>query len=223
MQPYFLPYLGYWELLAAVDKFVILDDVNFITRGWINRNKISIGGQSKWITLPVVKASQNKRICDLSLVGEDRWKRSLLAKMREAYRTAPYSASVMALLEQILSQSSAHLSDFLFGSLERCASYLDIKTEIIPTSRCIPKKGLSGQDRIIDICKVLNAREFVNLSGGSQLYDRTSFEMNGLQLRFLKYKAEYDDLKSSSEGEPLSVIDALMLNHREKVLRSISC
>lgn len=223
MQPYFLPYLGYWELLATVDKFVILDDVNFITRGWINRNKVSVGGQAKWITLPVVKASQNKRICDLSLVGEDRWKRSLLAKVREAYRAAPHRTSVMALLEEILSQSTVDLSGFLYLSLEKCSTYLDIKTDIIPTTRCIPKNGLSGQDRIIDICKVLGAREFVNLSGGRQLYDSNSFERNGLQLRFLQYKAQYADLKSSSEVEPLSVIDALMLNHREAILRSISC
>src|SRR5438477_7324862 len=151
MQPYFLPYIGYFQLMSAVDKFVLLDDVNFITRGWINRNRIAVNGEPHWLTLPLAKASQNRLISEIELVDDPSWKRKTLRTVELSYHRAPHSSEVLQLFSDILNQARGSLSVFLSRQLQQMADYIGIKVQIASTSSVYPKEGRSGQDRIIDI------------------------------------------------------------------------
>ncbi len=175
MQPYLFPYLGYWQLLAAVDTFVILDDVNFINRGWINRNRIAINGEPAWLTLPLQGASQNRLICDIDIAADDGWKRKMLRTLSTAYAKAPESQNVLALFEQWLAHADGNLSTALHLNLTQVAAVLGITTTIIPSSRIYPKHDLKGQERILDICKREGATIYVNPPGGRELYDEKFF------------------------------------------------
>ncbi len=222
MQPYFFPYPGYWQLLAAVDTFVILDDVNFINRGWINRNRIAINGEPSWLTVPLQGASQNKLICDIEIALDDGWKKRMLRTLTTAYAKAPYSADVLALFEHWLAHADGNLSAALHRSIMQVAESLDIKTAIIPSSRIYPKGELKGQERILDICRREGAAVYVNPPGGKELYDAATFREAGIELRFLQPDLHQDELRSgASDGSVLSILDSMMHNPAEKLTGAV--
>ncbi|WP_018125534.1 WbqC family protein [Desulfovibrio oxyclinae] len=211
MQPYFLPYLGYFQLLASVDRFVVLDDVNYIKRGWVNRNRILVDGRPNTFSLPVKKASQNKMINELEL-GQDYedWARRFLKTIKHAYKKAPMYNNVMPLIEDMLACKISGLSTFLVHSLKRVCSYLGISTEIVETSSVYPRKGLSGSDRVLDICIQNCAETYVNLPGGRDLYDCATFRRKGISLEFLQPKLRSYPQGTGDFVSGLSVLDAMM-------------
>ena len=212
MQPYFLPYIGYFQLMSAVDKFVLLDDVNFITRGWINRNRIAVNGEPYWLTLPLAKASQNRLINEIELVDDPLWKRKTLRTVELSYR-APHASEVLSLFSVILNEARGSLSAFLFRQLQQMAEYIGIKAQIEATSAIYPKEGRAGQDRIIDICRREGATSYANLPGGRDLYDPASFAAAGIELLFLDPNFPALNLRhSGQEGPFLSILDLVMLN-----------
>jgi WbqC-like protein family len=212
MQPYFLPYIGYWQLISAVDRFVVLDDVNYINRGWINRNRIAVGGKPVWMTLPLVGASQNRLICDINLVPNDGWREKLSALIANAYTESSHFNQILPIFYEILERASGNLSSFLSLVIQRICDLLKIETEIISTSRIFPKGDLKGQNRILDICKNLGADEYWNLPGGKDLYQVEKFEMHGISLRFLESQTPY--LGTAFSGtESLSILHLMMNMH----------
>lgn len=213
MQPYFLPYIGYFQLMAAVDKFVLLDDVNFITRGWINRNRIAVNGEPHWLTLPLVKASQNRLINEIEIVDNPLWKRKMIRTIELSYRSAPFAHLVWPMFSELLEDARGSLSTFLFRHLRRVADYIGINVLIEPTSTIYPKEGRVGQDRILDICRREGATSYVNLPGGRELYDNESFAAAGIELLFIEPNLEALVLRHSGHGDhSLSILDFLMLN-----------
>ena len=112
MQPYIFPYLGYWQLMKAVDTFVVFDDVNFIKKGWIHRNNILVSGQKHMFTLPLQKASQNKKINEIDLSESENWREKILRSIFMAYKKAPMFDSVYALLERIIGNQEKNLASF---------------------------------------------------------------------------------------------------------------
>ena len=213
MQPYFVPYIGYFQLMSAVDKIVLLDDVNFINGGWINRNRIAVNGQPHWLTLPLAKASQNRLINEIEIVGDPLWKRKAMRTIGLSYRSAPFVEEVLPFLSNLLEEAGGSLSAFLCWHLGQVAEFLGIETKIEPTSAIYPKEGLSGQDRIIDICTREGAASYVNLSGGRDLYDARLFASAGIDLLFLQPNLQMLALRhSGDEGPSLSIIDLLMFN-----------
>jgi len=223
MQPYFLPYIGYWQLIRAVDKFVVLDDVNYINRGWINRNRIAVDGKAVWMTLPLVGASQNKLICEIDLLPDDGWRARLAAMVGNAYKGTESYPPTSQFFHDLLDCAQGNLSDFLAGSIRRICGLLEIVTEIIPTSRIFPKGELKGQQRILDICKKLGANEYLNPPGGRELYDAELFESRGIKLMFLEPPSGELGLKSGSpSGETLSMLDTLMMNPRGAIQHAAS-
>lgn len=215
MQPYLFPYLGYWQLLAAVDKFVILDDVNYINRGWINRNRLAVNGKPTWLTLPLAGASQNRLICEIDIATDDGWKRTMERMVSMAYAKAPESDTVLPLLYHWLEGASGNLSRSLHESIKEVAMYLDIKTTIVPSSRAYPKNGLKGQQRILDICRREGTTVYVNPPGGRDIYDAELFHQAGIELLFLQPNLHSDQLQSgASDGAALSMLDHMMHNPR---------
>jgi len=173
MQPYFLPYIGYFQLIKAVDKYVIYDDVNFIKRGWINRNNILLDGQSFLFSLNLLKSSQNKLINEI-FVSENQTKR--LKTIRTAYQKAPYFSSIFPIVEKIFAYDDKNLARFVGNSIIQIANYLQFDTEFIYSSDIKEMNhSLKGQDKILNICEVLGATEYLNAIGGMNLYDKNEF------------------------------------------------
>lgn len=221
MQPYFLPYLGYWQLLAMVDKYIVLDDVNYIKGGWINRNRILINGKVSYITVPVYGASPNKKINELELFQKEKTFKRLYKTVNMGYKKAPYHQKTMYLLEQILTYEGQNLSDFLIHTIKIICRYLEINTELILASDIDPEKKLKGKERVIFLGKKLKTDEYINAEGGVNLYDKWEFEKNNIKLWFLKSQiSKYPQFAESFVGG-LSILDVLMFNSKEDISRML--
>jgi hypothetical protein len=214
MQPYFFPYIGYWQLIRAVDRFVILDDVNFINRGWVNRNRILVNGAPKFVTVPLAHASQNKHICDIAMQPDSYWRRKLVRSIEITYRRAPYFEEVFPLIERLIAHEADGLAGYLANQLAVLSSFLGIETEWVPSSHCYGNGHLAGQQRILDICIAEHASTYVNLPGGQSLYDATAFHQSGMTLRFLKSMPISYRQRTAEFVPNLSLIDVLMENGR---------
>lgn len=216
MQPYLFPYLGYWQLLATVDKFVILDDVNYINRGWINRNRVAVNGEPAWMTMPLVGASQNRLICEINIVPDNGWKKKMERMIAGAYAQAPEAQAVLPLFNRWLKGAGGSLSKSLYESIKDVAVYLKIATSIVPSSSVYPKNDLKGQHRILDICQREGATTYVNPPGGRDMYDTVLFRRAGIELLFLEPNLHVGRLKSGANDRTvLSILDHMLYNSRE--------
>ena len=216
MQPYFMPYLGYFHLLAAVDKYVIFDDVNYIKRGWSARNNILVNGQKHLFNIAVEGGSQNNLYTQVTVIDDF----SKLRKTIEmAYKKAPYYKDTINLLEEVFGYEDRRFNYFIKNSFEVILDYLGIKTDLLFSSDLSNNKELRGKDKILDICMLLGASEYYNAIGGQEMYDRGEFADNGIKLGFVDSTYEpYPQL--SNEFVPgLSLIDVLMMNSRDEVIR----
>jgi hypothetical protein len=217
MQPYLFPYIGYLQLIAEADRFVLLDDVNYINKGWINRNRILVNGKDHLFTIPLQEASQNKWINQISVQDDPKWKDKFLKLIQMAYAKAPMYKNVLPLVERIIQHPELNLSDYIRNSLEVLCAYLQIKTTLVPSSSIYENRELKGADRILDICLKEKAADYFNPSGGMELYDKETFRKAGVNLHFFRSgKVEYKQFKN--EFVPyLSILDVLMFNEVEEV------
>ena len=214
MQPYLFPYIGYWQLIDAVDIFIIYDDVNFIKQGYINRNNILQKQKSHLFTLELIGASPNKKINDIKIGGNSN---KLLRTIKQNYSKAPFYKDVFPVLEEILNNNQKELSRFLGFSLVKIAKYLNINTKFLYSSDIKNDKTLNAQDRLIEMSKILNATEYINSIGGIDLYDKEVFFDNDINLSFLKtHEISYKQF--NNEFIPnLSIIDILMFNSKDNI------
>lgn len=218
MQPYLFPYIGYWQLINAVDKFVILDDVNYIVRGFINRNRILLNGQPYMFSIPIKKASQNKLIMDTELYFTEEDKIKFLMTIKNAYRKAPYFHEVMPMIEKIIDNPETDLTSYIHYSIVQINQYLGINTEILLSSKIQKDNLLKAQNRIIEICKRLQADTYINPCGGRELYSFDKFTVNGIKLFFLvpDENMTYYQQKEKFINK-LSIIDVLMFNSKNQI------
>lgn len=217
MQPYFIPYIGYWQLMNAVDKYVIYDDVNYINRGWINRNRILVGGEAKYFNVSTIKASQNKKINEIEVDNNPIIISKKLRTIEYAYKKAPYYHMVFPIIEKILKCMETNLALYIENSIYTICSYLNIKTELYISSSLKKNNKLKGEKKILNICELLGATEYYNSIGGQDLYFASSFSDRGIKLKFLEtnnitYK-QFDNVFQKN----LSIIDVMMFNSKEKI------
>lgn len=221
MQPYFVPYMGYWQLMNMVDKYVVYDDVNYINRGWINRNRILVDGKIHYFNVPILKASQNKKINEIYVNKEGKLQEKNLRMIEAAYHKAPYFNEVFSLVEQIIYSDKEILSEYIYDSFLVICRYLQIETELIMSSHIEKDNSLKGQKKILSICELLGATEYYNAIGGMDLYSRQEFQKNHISLYFLKsnqlYYQQFDDFFY----ENLSIIDVLMFNSQNQVMNML--
>lgn len=217
MQPYFFPYIGYYQLINAVDKYVIYDDVNFIKGGWINRNRILMNGEDKMINLQMHGSSPNKLINEVELLGNPNYNRKLLRTIENCYNKSPYFQQVFLLVENIINQDEKNMAKYLEYSIKMVCDYLSINTEIIVSSTINKNNSLKGQEKVIEICRVLGADEYINAIGGQELYSRKDFFQQNIKISFLKAgKIEYPQLNSIFVPN-LSIIDVMMFNSSNQI------
>ena len=217
MQPYFMPYVGYFQLINAVDTFVFLDDVNYINKGWINRNNILVNDKAHMFTLPLNKASQNLLINEINLADDIKWQQKLLRTFEMAYRRAPNFENVFPLVAECVQFTDKNLSRYIGYSLKVISSYLSIETTFIYSSEIEKNANKKGQDRIIDICTALGTNMYINAIGGTELYDKDIFEKKGLHLYFLvTLNLEYRQFGNNFVPW-LSIIDILMFESVEEI------
>lgn len=216
MQPYFFPYLGYFQLIHAADVFVIFDDVNYINKGWINRNNILVNGKTNLITLPLKEANQNKLIKDVELFDDSRNIEKLLKTIEFNYKKAPFFELIHPIITDIMTSKLDNISAFNLNAITTICNYLDISSKIIPSSVIYNNADLKAQNRILDICKQEKATQYINPIGGIEIYTKELFENAGIELNFIKTNfIEYKQFKN--EFIPgLSIIDVLMFNSKEK-------
>jgi hypothetical protein len=216
MQPYLLPYIGYFQLIAAVDRFVIYDTVKYTKKGWINRNRFLRNGEAVVFTLPLEKDADTLDIRQRR-VSAAFSPAKLCGQIAEAYRRAPYFDETMPLVEAVLGESGDTLFDHLRAGLIRTCAHLGIDTPILTSSEVEGVPTLRAQERVLDICERLGADLYVNAIGGTALYETAAFAERGITLRFLQTKP----LTYSQFGEPfvpwLSILDVLMFNPRQIV------
>lgn len=224
MQPYFVPYIGYWQLMNSVDKFIVCDKMQFMSSGWINRNRILLNNKAFFITIPLEHCSYSSNINERSITeqyfikGADK----LLLTIRAAYGKAPYFSQVMPIVERCFLYEEKNLSKFVFNSIKVISEYLEINSEIIFSPDIEIDSSLKRQDRVIEICKSFSATSYINSIGGMELYGSKSFESNGIELKFLKSKVnEYKQF--SNEFVPnLSILDVMMFNSREDIKKMLN-
>lgn len=215
MQPYFFPYIGYWQLMNAVDLYVVYDDVNYIKGGWINRNRIINNNQICYFNVILKESSPNKLINQIEINNDAR----LIAKneriLAASYKKAPYFDDVFPMIEQILSNETSNLAEYLLYSLRTVSHYLDIETEIVLSSSIHKNCKLKGQDKVLELCELMGATEYFNAIGGRELYSFEDFAERKIQLKFL----ETGDVCYKQWDAPfvpnLSIIDVLMFNEKK--------
>lgn len=212
-QPYFLPYLGWWQLLKAADLFFIADDFNFIKSGWIARNRILIDGKPHYYRIEIKRSGSYRLINQLEIMPVN--VKEKLKTLEFAYRKAPYFENGFTLAERILTYPESNLSLFLENSIREVCSFLGITTPLERTSDLEGNALYKREERIYDYCHRKGADTYVNAIGGMALYDPEDFARHGITLKFLRSGLpEYPQFKEPFV-ERLSILDAIMFNSPE--------
>lgn len=221
MQPYFMPYIGYFQLIAAVDQFIVYDNIKYTKKGWINRNRILKNGKSVTFSLPLKNASDALNVCERELVTD--FNRSkLLNQLQGAYRGAPQFEQTFPLLERIVRHEDSNLFRFLLHSIIETCKHLQLVMEIRKSSEIAINHSLRGQEKVLALCKALGATRYVNTAGGMALYSRDTFQERGIELNFIKSKP-FEYAQFGSEFVPwLSIIDVLMFNPLDTIRTCIT-
>lgn len=219
MQPYFFPYIGYFQLIKSCDIFVVYDDVNYIKNGWINRNKIIINGVPHWITLQVKNVSVHKKIIE-TFFPEENNKSKMLKSIELAYKRSKFFHEIMPIIEDIILNSDNNVGSYLTYSLKKICEYLDIRTKFINSSSMTIDNSLRNKERVIYIVKKLGGNHYINLPGGKSLYIDSFFEQNQIELSFIKAYNQGQNHRNLIMN--LSIIDDLMRTPRKKIIENIS-
>jgi hypothetical protein len=211
MQPYLLPYIGYFQLIGAVDRFVVYDNIKYTKKGWINRNRMLVNGAPGTFTVPLRQDSDRLDVRERHL-AEDFNRDKLLHQIEGAYRRAPRFDDAFALIERVIRFEGENLFAFLHHSLVQTCGYLGIRTPLIVSSTLPVDHSLRAADRVIAICRHEGASIYVNPIGGTELYSPEAFARQGVALRFLRTR----ELQYRQFGAPfvpwLSIMDVLMFN-----------
>ncbi len=222
-QPYFFPYLGYWQLMNAVDEYVIADNLNYIKQGYINRNKILVNEEPQYFRLPVHKPSQNKLICETEIALTEEEIEKMLHTLQCQYRHAPNFEHVYEHVKQVLeyglTEEGKNIAAFLENAIKLTARELGITTPIIRASRDVNlDRDYKRENYVVATCKKLGATEYYNAIGGTKLYFQDFFTANGLELKFVNMDQDVSYKQFCDDFIPnLSIIDVMMFCSKEQI------
>jgi WbqC-like protein family len=221
MQPYFLPYIGYFQLIAAVDLFILYDNIKYTKKGWINRNRMLQNGKDVMFSLPLKSDSDYLDVCERELASDFN-RDKLLNQFKGAYRRAPHFEQTYPLVEQIVHYEDANLFRYLHHAIVKCCDHLGIETEIKVSSRIAIDHSLKNQDKVLALCEAVGASTYVNAIGGTSLYSKETFLDKGIDLKFIQSKPfEYAQFDGGFLPW-LSILDVMMFNPLNTVQACIS-
>lgn len=216
-QPYFMPYIGYWQLINAVDIFIISDDYNYIEGGWIGRNRILENGQPRYFNIEISHVTSTKKINELYLSKEKFDRKKKLKQLWNVYKKAPYFEEGYALMEEVFDFEDLNLTEFLENSIRVVCSFLGITTKFIRSSSILNNCNLKKENRIFDQCRYVGADIYINAIGGQKLYTFEQFRQQGITLGFIQTKnIQYKQLWYDFVPN-LSIIDILMFNKKSEI------
>ena len=217
MQPYFLPYIGYFQLISAVDTFVFFDDVNYINKGWINRNQLLQKNQPIKFTIPLLKATQNKLINEIELADYSKWRKDFLKMVEMNYGKAPYFSFVFGWVNDLLHKNDfLRISDLAEESVIAVAKLLELPTKFLKSASLSynQNNNLNGSEKILELCKLLGADEYVNPKNGRELYEQKNFLNHDVKLGFINTQEfNYPQFRNEVFVPYLSILDVLMFNN----------
>jgi len=221
MQPYFLPYIGYFHLIAAVDLFIVYDNIKYTKKGWINRNRMFQNGKDVMFSLPLKNDSDYLDVCERELAADFN-RNKLLNQFKGTYRRAPYFSQTIPLVEQIVRYKEGNLFCFLHHSIAKTCEYLGITTEIRNSSTIAIDHGLKNQTKVLALCEAVGASAYVNTIGGMELYSKEVFLEKGVKLNFIRSKP-FEYAQFGEAFVPwLSIIDVMMFNSLDFIRTCIS-
>ena len=215
MQPYFLPYLGYFQLMSACDSFVVYDNIKFTKKGWINRNRMLLNGKDTMFSIPLKNDSDFLDI-DQRFIGEnfDKEKAKILGQIRAGYKNAVCFKEVFPVIEAIFNFPDRNLFRFLFHSIVVIKDYLNVHTPLVISSTVDADHSLKGKYRVLEICKKLGGDVYINPIGGTELYNKEEFGENNIELYFHKMKPVNYDQNGHAFIHYLSILDVMMFNDK---------
>jgi hypothetical protein len=216
MQPYIFPYIGYFQLVNAVDTFIIYDNIQYTKKGWINRNRFLQGGKDALFSIALKKDSDFLDVNSREVAPEFN-KRKLINQIREAYKKAPYFEQTFLLFEKVIMNEETNLFNYILFSFKEACKVLNINTKVIISSNIDIDHSLKAQEKVIAICKRLNANIYINAIGGQELYRKDEFSKYEIELKFIKTNSiEYKQF--NNQFVPwLSIIDVMMFNSLEDI------
>ncbi|MBT2785998.1 MULTISPECIES: WbqC family protein [unclassified Halomonas] len=210
MQPYFFPYGGYFSLASASDTFVFFDDVNFIKKGWINRNKLC---NDINIVVPLRKASINKKINEIEIINEKNWRTKLLNSLNHCYHKAPYFDNIYSLVECVIEPQYKSIADMARESIVRSSEYLSLNCHWEVSSTHYPETATQkGAQRLQAITKGNRCSHYYNPIGGIELYSKEDFLKRGIHLEFIS---------NNSMGK-ISILDYMMRHPPDTIKKLIN-
>jgi hypothetical protein len=244
MQPYFFPYIGYFQAISAVDKYILYDNLNFIKKEWVNRNRyLEKNRNSCYFHVPLKDKSSFKKIHEIELIGDDKWKKKILNFLFFNYKKAKYFDDVYPLIEYVINYPTNKLTEINFQSIKSVCDYLNIKTEITTDNVKyndieikLTAENIDGKDfpdlklidwqrkvvRVLEICRIERANIYINAIGGINLYSKEVFLQNGIDLKFIKTKnIEYKQFDTDFVPD-LSIIDVMMFNSPEEIRKLLN-
>jgi len=216
MQPYFMPYIGYWQLLAMVDVFVLYDNIQYTKKGWVNRNRFLQNGKDALFTIPLKKDSDLLDVVKRS-VADDFDRDKLLNQLDASYRKAPFFNTTFPLIASIIRAEHRNLFDYIHQSIRVTADFLNIKTPIVISSSIAIDHSLRGENKVIAICKAMGAGTYINAIGGQELYSKDAFATHGVTLEFVKTRPIGYQQGAGAFVANLSIIDVMMFNSKEAI------
>lgn len=223
MQPYLFPYIGYFQMLNMVDYFIMADDVQFIKRGWINRNRLLLNAEAHMVTTPVIRESTSLNIKERYFVNDPIKKRKILNFIYHAYCRAPHFEDCYELIERVYQFKNNNVARFLANSLKEISLYLDIKTTLLVESEMNLPSELDYQESIIYVCKKLKAERYINSIGGVELYSSKVFQENDITLKFIKTRESLKYKQFNDNFVPnLSIIDVMMFNSQIEIKKLLT-
>lgn len=221
MQPYFFPYVGYFQLIKAVDVFVLYDNIKYTKKGWINRNRMLQNGKDVMFSLPLKTASDFLDVRERELAADFN-RDKLLSQISGAYRRAPCFAQTFALVERIVRHNENNLFGYIHNSLVQTCEHLGIKTEIRISSDSAIDHELKNQHKVLALCESVLADTYINAIGGMALYSRDEFRVRGVELQFIKSKP-FEYAQFGNTFIPwLSIIDVMMFNPLDTIQEYIA-
>jgi hypothetical protein len=216
MQPYFLPYIGYFQLIASVDLFIVYDNIKYTKQGWINRNRLLLNGKDLMFSLPLKSDSDLLDIRERMLAADFNCDK-LMNQLHGAYQKAPYFRETFPLIELIMRQKESNLFKFLYQSIVMVCRQIGITTKLMISSDISIDHTLKNQDKVLALCQAVGTDTYVNAIGGIELYSKDDFLSHGIELKFIRSKPFVYPQFDHDFVPWLSIVDVLMFNSLDTI------